>query len=325
MNTSKKVALSLLTSLALCAPAAIAQTWPSKPITIVVSYPPGGDTDVVARAYAEQLAARLGQPVIIENRPGASGTIGNSSVAKALPDGYTLLFTPSTFPIAQHVLKVSPGVAHDVIKDFTPIIKTGNIPLLAVTGATSGYKDMSQIIAAAKSGKALSYGSPGAGSPMHILGEMLNKEACIKMNHVPYRGVAPVVADALGGHIAVGWVTPGAVASHLETGKLVALVTGEQRRTQSLPKTPTLIEMGYKPLDVSAWMGLVGPKGMPADVVSKLNQHMNEILKMTPIKARMAVLGIDPIGGEPAVLAKQISDDEQRFGRLVKEFGIKAE
>jgi tripartite-type tricarboxylate transporter receptor subunit TctC len=325
MKTSNKVALSLLTSLALSAPAAIAQTWPSKPITIVVSYPPGGDTDVVARAYAEQLSARLGQAVIIENRPGASGTIGNASVAKALPDGYTLLFTPSTFPIAQHVLKVSPSVAHDVIKDFTPIIKTGNIPLLAVTGAASGYKDMKQVLAAAKSGKALSYGSPGAGSPMHILGEMLNKEAGIKMNHVPYRGVAPVVADALGGHVAVGWVTPGAVASHLETGKLIPLVTGEQRRTKSLPKTPTLIEMGYKSLDVSAWMGLLGPKGMPADVVNKLNQHMNEILNMTPIKARMSVLGIDPIGGTPAVLAKQISDDEQRFGRLVKEFGIKAE
>lgn len=304
---------------------AFAQSWPSKPITIVVSYPAGGDTDAVARTYAEKLAARLGQAVVVENRPGASGTIGNAAVAKAPADGYLLLFTPSTFPIAQHVLQVGPTVAHDVNRDFTPIIKTGNIPLLAVSSPSTGIKDMKQLIADAKAGKAYSYGSPGTGSPMHILGEMLNADAGIKIAHVPYRGVAPVVTDALGGHVGVGWITPGAVSSHVTTGKLIPLATAERQRTKLMPQVPTLIELGYPNLDVSAWMGLLGPKGLPAEVTRALNQHMNDILRMPDVMAKMAALGIEPIGGEPAVLAKQIADDDVRFGKLVKQFGIKSE
>lgn len=192
----------------LAAGGAMAQAWPARPITIVVSYPAGGDTDAVARIYAEKLSLRIGQPVLVDNRPGASGMIGNAWVAKAAPDGYTLLFTPSTFPIAQHVLKAGPGVAHDVVKDFTPIVKTGNIPLLLVTAPSTGIKNVAQLVADARAGKALSYGTPGAGSPMHIAGELFNKDAGTQIAHAPYRGVAPVVNDALGGHVGVGWITP---------------------------------------------------------------------------------------------------------------------
>ena len=304
----------------------VAQAWPSaKPVTIVVSYPAGGDTDAIGRVYAEKLGARIGAQVIIDNRPGASGMIGNASVAKAPADGYTLLFTPSTFPIAQHVLKAGPAIAHDVVKDFTPIIKTGNIPLLIVVAPSVGVKDAQQLIADAKAGKPYSYGSPGAGSPMHIAGEMLNKAAGIKINHVPYKGVAPVVTDTLGGHVTVGWITPGAVGQYVSTGKLIPLAVAELARTKLMPTVPTLIELGYKDLYISAWMGLLGPKGMPAEVVKSLNAHMNEVLKMPDVMTRMATLGIEPIGGDPAVLVKQIAADEERFGRLVKGFGIKAE
>ncbi|MBL0085408.1 MAG: tripartite tricarboxylate transporter substrate binding protein [Ideonella sp.] len=299
--------------------------WPSKSITIVVAYPPGGDTDAIARVYAEKLAARLGQQVIVDNRPGASGTIGSAAVAKAAPDGYTLLFTPSTFPIAQHVLKVGANVAHDVNNDFTPLIKTGNIPLLLVTSPATGIKDARQLIADAKAGKALTYGTPGAGSPMHIAAEMLNTDAGIRIAHVPYRGVAPVVTDTLGGHVSVGWITPGAVAAHVNGGKLMALATAERQRTRLMPNVPTLVELGYKDLEISAWMGLLGPKGLPQDVVRALNGHMNEVLKLMDVQSRMAALGIEPIGGEPVVLARQIADDDRRFGKLVKDFGIKAE
>ena len=299
--------------------------WPSKPITIVVSYPAGGDTDAIARVYAEKLSARLGQVVNVDNRPGASGTIGNASVAKAVADGYTLLFTPSTFAVAQHVLKVGPNVAHDVTHDFTAIVKTGNIPLLLVTSPSTGIKDARALIADAKAGKALTYGTPGAGSPMHIAAEMLNSDAGIKITHVPYRGVAPVVTDTLGGHVSMGWITPGAVSSHIATGKLVALATAERQRTKLMPNVPTLVELGYKDLEISAWMGLLGPKGLPAEVQRSLNSHVNEVLKMPDVMARMAALGIEPIGGEPAVLSRQIADDDRRFGKLVKDFGIKAE
>ncbi|WP_390345317.1 tripartite tricarboxylate transporter substrate binding protein [Variovorax boronicumulans] len=312
--------------LLLCAAtAALAQSWPAKPITLVVAYPAGGDTDAIARTYAEKLAQRLGQPVLVDNRPGASGMIGNAWVAKAPADGYTLLFTPSTFPIAQHVLKAGPGVAHDVVKDFTPIVKTGNIPVLMVTAPTSGIQNVAQLVAGAKAGKAFTYGTPGAGSPMHIAGELFNKDAGVAIAHAPYRGVAPVVNDTLGGHVSVGWITPGAVAAHIAAGKLVPLAVAERQRTKLMPNVPTFLELGYRDMDVSAWMGLLGPKAMPAEVVQTLNRHVNEILKMPDVQARMAALGIEPVGGEPAVLARQIADDDQRFGKLVREFGIRAD
>lgn len=324
MKFSRRLALALVVCTLDTGPA-LAQTWPTKPITLVVSYPPGGDTDVIARVYAEKLSQRLGQQVLVENKPGASGTLGNAYVSKAAPDGYTLLFTPSTFPIAQHVLKLAPGTAHDVVKDFTPVLKTGNIPLLLVTSSTSGIKDMQQALADAKGGKAMTYGSPGAGSPMHIAAEMLNRASNSKMTHVPYRGVAPVVNDTLGGHVAIGWITPGAVGQHVAAGKLVPLAVAERQRTKLMPNVPTLIELGYKEMDVSAWMGLLGPKGMSPEIVRTLGMHFNEVLKMPDVMARMSTLGIEPVGGEPAVLAKQISDDNERFGKLVKEFGITAE
>ena len=305
--------------------AAMAQAWPARPVTIVVAYPAGGDTDAIARTYAEKLSQRIGQPVLVDNRPGASGMIGNVWVAKAAPDGYTLLFTPSTFPIAQHVLKVGPGVAHDVVKDFTPIVKTGNIPLLLVTAPVTGIKDVAQLVADAKAGKTLTYGTPGAGSPMHIAGELLNKDGAIAITHAPYRGVAPVVNDALGGHISVGWITPGAVAGQIATGKLIPLAVAERQRTKLMPAVPTLIELGYKDVDVSAWMGLLGPRGMAPETVQALNRHFNAILQMSDVQAKMAALGIEPVGGAPSVLAQQIAQDDQRFGKLVREFGIRAD
>jgi tripartite-type tricarboxylate transporter receptor subunit TctC len=310
-----------LTTLAFGATAA--ETWPSKPIVIVNGYPAGGDSDAMARVYAEKLSAKLGQQVIVDNRPGASGTIAASAVAKAPPDGYTLLFVPSTFAMAQHTLKPSHNTAHDVNKDFTPIIKTGNVPLLAVAAPTVA-KSMKELIAEAKAGKSLTYGTPGSGSPMHIAGEMLNKAAGTKIVHVPYRGVAPVVNDTLGGHVNVGWVTPAAVSAHLQAGKLVPLAIADRQRSKLMPNVPTLTELGYD-VQVSAWMGLLGPKGLPADITSRLNSLMNEILKMPDVIAKMNALGIEPVGGDPSVLARQIAEDDDRFGKLVKAFGITAD
>ncbi len=305
--------------------AAYAQAWPSKPITIVNGYPAGGDSDALARVYAEKLTGKLGQQVIVENRPGASGTIAASAVAKAPADGYTLLFVPSTFAIAQHTLKLNAQTAHDVNKDFTPIVKAGNVPLLAVAPAGGAAQDMKQFLASARAGKELTYGTPGSGSPMHVVGEMLNRAAGTRLTHVPYRGVAPVVNDALGGHVSIGWVTPAAVSAHLQAGKLIPLAIADRQRSTLLPKVPTLVELGYKDVEVSAWMGLLGPRDLPAPLVARLNGLMNEILKMPDVVAKMNALGVEPVGGEPAVLAKQIAADDERFGRLVKEFGITAE
>lgn len=328
MHLSRRIAAAvclLLPALALTAGYASAQAWPSKPISIVVAYPPGGDTDAIARVYAEKLSQRVGQPVLIDNRPGASGTIGNAWVMKAPADGYTLLFTPSTFPIAQHVLKVGANVAHDVNRDFTPIVKTGNIPLLLVTAPSTGLRSVEDVVAAAKAGKPVAYGTPGTGSPMHIVGELFNKDAGVNITHTPYKGVGPVVNDALGGHVTLGWITPGAVAAHVRSGALLPLAVAEPKRTRLLPEVPTLMEKGYAHTNVSAWMGLLGPKGLPADVVAALNGHMNAILAMPDVQARMAALGIEPTGGEPSALAQQIADDDRRYGAVVKEFNIRAD
>lgn len=307
------------------AAAADASKWPTKPIVIVNGYPPGGDSDVIARIYADKLTGMLGQPVLIENRAGASGTIAASHVARSQPDGYTLLFAPSTFAIAQLTLKPSAQTAHDVIGDFTPIIKTGDVPLLAVTSPSSGYKDLKGIVAAAKSGKTFTYGTPGAGSPMHVVGELLNKSAGIELVHVPYRGVAPVVNDALGGHIVLGWITPAAAAQYVTANKMIPLAIGDKTRDKLMPDVPTLTELGYPEAQVSAWMALLGPKNLPEPIATRLNKSMNEILAMPDVVERMTSLGISVVGGGPEKVTEQIKTDLDHLGPVISGLGIRAD
>ncbi len=310
---------------ALCAAgSALAQAYPSKPITIVVAYPAGGDTDAMARLYAEKLSTRLGQPVVVDNRPGASGTIGTSYVAKAQPDGYTLLMAPSTFSIAQQVLKPGSSTTYDELNGFTPIVQTGVQPLFIAASQSAGVKDLKELVAAAKA-KSLTYASPGSGSPMHILGEMFNKSADVKMNQVPYRGIAPAINDALGGHVPAVVTTYGPVAPHLASGKLSLLAVADDKRSVLAPNVPTLAELGYKDVQVGAWQGIFGPKGLPPEITKTLNTHLNEILKMPDVVSKMAVLGALPGGGEPSKLAKANADDYARFGKVIKELGIQAD
>lgn len=317
-------ALAACMGAALCTGSAMAQAYPSKPITLVVAYPAGGDTDAMARLYAEKLTARLGQPVIVDNRPGASGTIGSAYVAKAPADGYTLLLAPSTFAIAPLVLKSGSGTSYDVLNGFTPIVQTSLQPLFIAASPVMGAKDVKELVAMSKV-RMLSYASPGSGSPMHILGEMFNKSAGVKISHVPYRGVAPAVNDLLGGHVPMTFITYGPVAPHIATGKVVALAVAEHQRSPLAPNVPTLTELGYKDVEVGAWQGLFGPKGLPADITKTLNSHLNEILRMPDVVAKMATFGALPSGGDPSRLAKANAGDYERFGKIIKEFGIQAD
>jgi len=291
----------------------------------VVCYPPGGDTDAVARLFADKLAARLGQAVIVDNRAGASGTIGNAYVGKAAPDGYTLLLTPGTFSSAPVVLKAGDGARYDVLSGFTPIIQTGNVPLFLVAGAQSGYRNLKDVVAAAKAKKELVYGSPGNGSPMHFVGEMLNKAAGIEITHSPYKGVGPCVIDLLGGHIPLAWVPLGPVLQQIEAGKIVPLAVALPQRSPLLPNVPSLAEFGYKDIDPWSWQGLLGPKGLPAEVVQSLNAHMNEILKMADVVTRLNSFGTVVAGGTPERLAQSNTAAFNRYTELAKEFGIQAE
>lgn len=325
-NSTTLAAILAVGLCALAAGPALAQAWPgAKPITLVVSYPAGGDTDVSARIYAEKLGAALGQAVVVENKPGAGGVIGNAFVAKAKADGYTLLYANSTLPIVQHVLKVSPALAYDVVKDFTPVIRDQNIPLIMMTSPASGFANVKAMIARAQGGARMSYGSPSVGTPMHIAAEIFNKEAGVKFTHVPYKGSAPAIADLLGNHVEAAWVTPGTVIGHIKEAKLVPLATAEAKRSTLLPEVPTFAELGYPGVRMSAWQGVLGPRGLPVDVVATLNKHMNAIIRMPDVKTKLAALGIEPVGGSPEEFARQIAEDEKRFGALIREFGIRAD
>jgi tripartite-type tricarboxylate transporter receptor subunit TctC len=307
-------------------PAALAQSaYPNKPITVVVSYPPGGDTDAIARLFAERLSQRLKQTVLVENRPGAGGTIGNASVGRAAPDGYTLLFTPNPFTTAPMVMKLPPNASYDVLGGFEPIIKIATQPLVLVAHPSLGVKTIPEMINVAKGGKAMSYASPGAGSPMHVVAEWLNKSAGVKITHVPYRGVGPSVVDVVAGHVNTAWVTLGAVSQFTSNGRLVTLAIADARRSTLAPNVPTLVEAGYKDVVVGAWNGFFAPKGTPAAVVNLLNSHMNEILRMPDVVERLANFGALPAGGAPDVLAKTNASDYEVQGKLIADLGIRAD
>jgi tripartite-type tricarboxylate transporter receptor subunit TctC len=332
LNTTRRYAMAALANAAalvvattFAGPASAQSNYPTKGITIVVSYPAGGDTDALARLYAERLATKFGQTVVVENKPGASGTIGNSFVAKSAPDGHTLLFTPNTISIATLVLKSGTGATYDAINDFTPIIQVGSQSLFLVATASSGITSVKELVAAVKGGKLGTYASPGSGSPMHILGELFNNAAGIKIAQVPYRGTAPAVVDMLGGHVPFMYTTLGSVAQHVASGKMVLIAVADAQRSTLAPNVPTLAESGYGDVVVGAWQGLMGPKGMPADVTSKLNAAMNEILKMPDVVARMTTLATIPVGGDGAVLGRINAVDHNRYAKVIKDFGIQAD
>ena len=309
----------------IAAPQVFAQAaWPTaKPITIVVSYPAGGDTDNLGRVFAEQLSARLKQNVVVENRPGASGTIGNTYVANAAPDGYTLLMTPNTISIATLVLKAKP--AYDVLTAFTPIIEVGNQSLFVAANKQSGLKDMKSLVEGEKAGTVKSYASPGAGSPMHILGALFNAAAGTKIEQIPYRGSAPAIVDLLGNQVPMTYTTIGPVSQHLANGNVSLLAVADKARSPLAPNVPTLLELGYKDAEVGAWQAIMAPKGLPESIQKALNAHMNDIIKMPEVVAKMRVMGVLPSGGAPEVLAKRNEFDHKRYAVVIKDFGISAE
>jgi len=328
MQLSRRHLLALAGSGAatsLSVPAFSQGAYPNKPITITVAYPAGGDTDVLARIIGQKLSERLGVPVLIDNRTGAGGTIGTAYVAKAAPDGYTLLLAPNTLSIVPHVLKEGTGSRYDAVNDFTPIIQLASQSLFVIVTTASGVTNMKELVAAVKSGKIKSYASPGNGSPMHILAELFNKSAGIKIEQIPYRGSVPAVADMIGGQVPMMYGTLGPASQHIATGRLAVLAVADPQRSPFMPKVPTLIEQGFKDSDLGAWQALLGPKGMPADAVKLLNTHCNEILKMPDVAAKMNALSASPVGGDPDKLGKLVASDYARYGKVVKEFGIQAD
>ena len=315
MNLTRRglVALSLATP-------ALAQ--PARPIALVVAYPAGGDTDALARLYAEKLSQRLGRQVVVENRSGASGAVGSIHVSRATPDGETLLMAPSTFPIVPHVLRR--GANYDPVRDFTPVIMTGTGPMILMASRQSGIRTLADVQAQGRAGLIVGYGSPGSGSPMHLLGEMFNQAAGLRLAEVAYRGVAPVVNDLLAGVIAIGYATPGAVTEHIAAGTLVPIATSERTRSPILPNVPTFADAGFD-VDVTVWWGIFGPRGMPAAIAETWAGHFNAVLQMPDVIQRMLAFGAVVGGGDGARLTQFVQADYDRFGALVRQLGLQQE
>lgn len=319
----RKIILALLLSWFL--PAGIAQTqdtFPNRPIRLVVPYPAGGTADAMARVLGERMTAKWGQPVVVENRPGGNTIIGAEQVARALPDGHTLLFTTdSTLTINPTLRERLP---YDPQKDFAPIIVIGYQDLVLVSHPSLPVRTLDDLVAYAKAKPgALNYGSFGNGSQPHLAMEMFAQLADIKLVHVPSKGVAQVLRDLLGNTVQVSFVGVSA-AGLIRDGKVNGLATGGEQRSPLFPQVPTFDEKGYRQMYARAWWGLVAPAGTPRDVIAKLNKGMNDIIGNPEFQAKwMAPQGLDPVGGTPEAFAELIREDTKRWAKVIELAGIK--
>jgi tripartite-type tricarboxylate transporter receptor subunit TctC len=322
-STSRRLALKAcaLAVLSLAAAGgALADSWPSKPVTLVVPFPPGGTTDVLARALSDKLAVSIGQPVIVENKPGAGATLGADVVAKGKADGHTLLIGAVHHTIASSVYKKLP---YDFQKDFAPVTTVALVPNVLVVNAATPAKNVAELVALAKSqpGK-LTYGSNGNGTAQHLIGTQFENNTGTELIHVPYKGSGPLTTDLLGGQITMSFDTVTPVLQHIKSGKLRALAVTTGKRATVLPDVPTLAEAGLKGFDIGTWFGVLAPAATPKDVVTKLNAEMVKVIRSDDFRARMAEIGAEPIGNTPEQMAKQIKDETEKFAKLVKQANV---
>lgn len=310
-----------LTLVAISQPHAQADTYPSKPIKLMVGYAPGGTTDILARAVAHKLSEKLGQPVVVDNRPGAAGGIGSEIAARSAPDGYTLLMaTASSHGINPAVYS---KLTYDPVADFQPVAFIASVPLVLAVNPTVGASDTRKLIELIKSKPAaMDYASSGNGSPGHLAGEMFRHMGGLKVQHIPYRGGAPSLTGVIAGETQYTFGTLPATLPHVKSGKLVALAVTTGKRSSVLPDTPTVAETlpGY---EVNTWNGILAPKGTPAAIVMKLNEAVAEVMKADETKAAFAREGAEPQSMTPAQFGTYISNGLAGWAQLVKETGTK--
>lgn len=314
-----------LAALGVLAASAAAQTFPSRQITIVVPFPAGAGPDVVARLLAERMASTTKEAVVVENRPGASGLVGATAVARAAPDGHTLLLTPNTLFIAPHVTAPGAKPAVDVIGDFVPVIMPSQTTMLMVANPKLGVKNARAFADLAREKNGLSYASSGNGSVLHIAGELFRDASKTNLVHVPYRGIAPAVNDVIAGHVAVTFAGLGPVREQIRSGTLVALAVVEQNRSASFPDVPTATEQGFADVAVDGWYAMLAPKGVPQAIIDRLNKDVNAILQMPDIRDRIEQSGEVVLGGSPEALAKRMRHDFERYGQIVRKLNITGE
>lgn len=298
-----------------------AQTYPAKPIRLVVGFAAGGGTDYVARAIAPKLGEALGQPFIIDNKPGAAGTLGNELVAKSAPDGYTLLAAAAgPMTVAPNFLSKLP---YDTFKDFEPIALVATSPFVLVVNPALPFKTLAEFNAAAKAKPgSINFGSSGTGGSPHLAGELYKRMAGIDIVHVPYKGLAPALIDLLGGQIQAVFADIGLALKQIEAGKLRPLAVTGPQRFAALPAVPTIIESGLPGYRAETWYGLVAPAGVPAPIISRLHAETRKALAAPELQAQLASQGLVPASMSSAEFAAMIRDDFNKWGRLIKEANI---
>ena len=318
------LAVTTTTASIALAPSARAQAYPARPVRMVVTFPAGGGADFVARVIAPKMGDALGQSVVVDNRAGANGGIGNEVVAHSAPDGYTLLLgAAGALTIAPHLYQ---KLGFDTFNDFVPVALVGASPFVLVVNPSVPANSVADLTALAKSnpGK-YNYGSSGTGGAPHLAGELYKRDAGIDIVHVPYKGLAPAITDLLGGQVQILFADVGLVAQHIKSGKLRALAVTGRRRSPTLPDVPTMIESGVPNYSAGTWYGVLTPARTPNDIVMRLNGVLAKALGGSDVRSQFALQGIEPGGGTPEQFAALIRDDYGKWAKLIKEAGIKAD
>jgi tripartite-type tricarboxylate transporter receptor subunit TctC len=324
LSHSRRAVLAAIATACLVPGAALAQAnYPDKPVRFIVPYPPGGGTDVIARIVQERFQQTLGQPIVIENRGGAAGSLGSDLAAKAPADGYTVLFTLSSHTINPAIY---PKLPFNTVKDFEPIGTVASLPQILVANPQFPPNTVAELTALAKAKPGtLSFASVGNGSPGHLAGELYKLRTGTQLTHVPYRGGGPAVTDVMGGQVPLLWVSIPAAAQFVKAGKLKALAVSTTKRSAAFPDVPTMQEAGVADFEVDSWYAMFVPAKTPKPIIEKLNKALNTVVQQPDIKEKLLAQGSEGVGGTPEALGKTVDDELARWGKLVRDANIKPE
>jgi tripartite-type tricarboxylate transporter receptor subunit TctC len=322
MSLTRRTLVAL--AVATAASFAQAQAFPSKPIRVIVPFPAGGGTDIIAREVTQKVTTSTGWTFVVENKPGAGGNLGVDAVAKAPADGYSIVLGQTSNLAINPTLYAK--MPYDSVKDLSPVLLVANAPLVLVTGMNTPYKTLADAVKAAKAKPGVvNFASPGNGTVAHLTSELFQTAAGVKMQHVPYKGAAQALTDVVSGNVDLYLSSVPTLIGQIKQGKLRALAVTSANRVDDLPEVPTINESGYKGFDAVTWFGFVGPAGTPKDVVAKLNAEFNKALKQADLRKKLEDQGADPAGGTPEQFATLIRDDISRWGKIVKQSGAKVD
>ncbi len=300
-----------------------AQSWPTKPVRMIIAFPPGGPTDLVSRVLAQKLSEQLGQQVIVDNKPGAGGNIAAELAARAVPDGYTIFYNTSAIVIGPALYD---KVNYDTLKDFTPVLLTASVPMVLVVNPQLPARSVKEFLDLAKSRSgALNYSSSGTGTITHLASAMMSTQTGIQTQHIPYKGSAPGLVDLASGQTQFMIDTINTVLPYVRDNRLRGLAVTSAKRSPVLPDLPTLAEAGISGFEAAAWQGIVVPTGTPNEIIQKLNAEVNKALAHPDIRSRLAAQGADILGGTPAEYAAYLRSEMPRWAKAVKDSGAKAE